>query len=167
MTNLTIRQAREGDIPVIESILLDTVNWLNEIEQPLWEPDWVTWDALAKSYRIEDFFIADSDGVSCGCVALVDHDPFFWPDIEKGASLFIHKLAVTKAAKGSGAADALMEYAAALCKEKRIPAIRLDCHQHRPKLRAFYEKHGFVCVDERTLGKDKTFFTAFYMREID
>ena len=33
MSVVTIKQATEAEIPVIEGILLDTVNWLNETEQ--------------------------------------------------------------------------------------------------------------------------------------
>ena len=112
MTNneIIIKQATESDIPVPEEVLLNTVNWLNEMEQPLWNANEVTWDELSKNYRISDFYIAYADGKPSGCLALVDHDPFFWPDVKKGESLFIHKLAVTEAARKAGVADALIEF---------------------------------------------------------
>ena len=52
MSSITIKQAQKNDIPVLESILLDTVNWLNEMEQPMWEANEVKWDALSKNYII-------------------------------------------------------------------------------------------------------------------
>lgn len=110
MSEIRIKQAKTEDIPIIENILLDTVNWLNEMKQPLWGAGEVSWDALSKSYHIGDFFIAYSDGKPSGCMALVDYDPFFWPDVKKGESLFIHKLAVTKTARKSGVADALINF---------------------------------------------------------
>jgi hypothetical protein len=51
MSNIEIKQATTADIPVIENILLDTVNWLNEMNQPLWRAD---------------FYIAFADGTLCG-----------------------------------------------------------------------------------------------------
>ena len=42
MSNITIKQAQDSDISILENILLDTVNWLNEIEQPLWNAKDVT-----------------------------------------------------------------------------------------------------------------------------
>jgi HEPN domain-containing protein/N-acetylglutamate synthase-like GNAT family acetyltransferase len=164
VTNITIKQACEADIPVIENILLDTVKWLNEMNRPLWRAEDMVWDILAKEYRIEEFYIAYLDGIPSGCVALIDYDPFFWPDIKKGDALFFHKLAVTKAAKGSGAADAMMNYIKALCTQKQISSIRLDCHQHRPKLREFYERHGFVCIGEKRIAEK--FDVAFYIWEV-
>jgi SAM-dependent methyltransferase/GNAT superfamily N-acetyltransferase len=161
MSEITIKQAKTEDIPIIENILLDTVNWLNEMEQPLWGAGEVSWDALSKNYQIGDFYIAYSDRKPSGCMALVDYDPFFWPDVKKGESLFIHKFAVTKTARKSGVADALMDFFKKQGVERRVKTLRLDTHALRPKLRAFYERHGFVFVKVKVLKGDR--HTAFYI----
>ncbi|MCL2079758.1 MAG: GNAT family N-acetyltransferase [Oscillospiraceae bacterium] len=160
MSNITIKQATEADIPVIEGILLDTVNWLNEMGQPLWGAHEVTWDVLSKNYKIGDFHIAYTDGNPAGCMALVDYDPFFWPDAKRGESLFVHKLAVTKATRKSGVADALMDFFKEQGAERGAKMLRLDTHALRPRLRAFYERHGFIFVEVKVFEGDK--HTAFY-----
>ena len=161
MNNITIRQAQESDIPVLESILLDTVSWLNEMGQPLWGANEVKWDALTKNYQIGDFYIAYVNGVPSGCMALVDYDPFFWPDVKKGEALFIHKLAVTKTARKSGAADALMGFFKEQGAKRGVKTLRLDTHALRPKLRAFYERHRFVFIEVKVFKGDR--HTAFYI----
>ena len=160
MNNITIKQTTEAEIPVIEGILLDTVIWLNEMNQPLWGENEVTWDALSKNYKIDDFYIAYANGNPAGCMALVDHDPFFWPDVKRGESLFIHKLAVTRAARKSGVADALMETFKEQGAMRGAKTLRLDTHALRPKLRAFYERHGFVFIEVKIFKGDR--HTAFY-----
>jgi hypothetical protein len=45
---ITIKKASEADIPLLENILLDTINWLNEMGQPLWGANEVKWAALSK-----------------------------------------------------------------------------------------------------------------------
>jgi SAM-dependent methyltransferase/GNAT superfamily N-acetyltransferase len=161
MTDITIKQAQENDISVLESILLDTVNWLNEMDQPLWGTDEIKWNALSKNYKIGDFYIAYADGLPSGCIALVDYDPFFWPDVQKGESLFIHKLAVTKAARKSGVSDALMDFFKEQGVVRRVKTLRLDTHALRPKLRNFYERHGFIFVEVKVFKGDR--HTAFYI----
>jgi len=161
MKKIVIKQVTQSDIPTLESILLDTVNWLNEMEQPLWGADEVKWDELSKNYQIGNFYIAYADDEPSGCMALVDYDPFFWPDIEKGASLFMHKLAVTKAARKSGIADALMDFFKKQGAERGVKTLRLDTHALRPRLRAFYERHGFVFVEVKVFKGDR--HTAFYV----
>ena len=129
--------------------------------QPLWRAEEAKLEKLGKAYPIEDFYIAFLNGKAAGCFVLLDYDPFFWPDIKKGKALFIHKLAVTKAAKKQGVGDALINFAKDEGKRRKVSSIRLDCEQYRDKLRAFYERHGFVCVGEKTF-KEK-WHTAFYV----
>jgi len=158
---ISIRRATQEDIPIIEAILLDAVTWLRQIDQPLWGETEVRWPRLERNYTIPDFHIATLDGAPAGCMALTDHDPWIWTEVAKGESLFIHKLAVVRSAAGQGVADALIEYAKQSCRERGIPALRLDCAQDREKLRAVYERNGFACVDERVIFEK--YFTAFYV----
>jgi len=166
MADIQVRQAKTEDIPIIESILFDTVSWLNAMAQPLWKAEDVVWAALSKAHIIDDFYLAFIGGIPAGCMAVLDIDPFFWPDVAKGDSLFIHKLAVTKNARKTGAADALIGYAKELGRQREVSSIRLDCHGLRTKLRAFYEKHGFVCVEDKVC-KDTynvpEYYAAFYI----
>ena len=160
MGEIVIRQAREGDVFDIERVMLDAVRWLIELGQPLWGEDEVRWDSLSKKHAAGDFHIAYMDGEPSGCLAIIDYDPFFWPDIRKGESLFIHKFAVTKAARKTGVSDALINYSKKLCAVLHIKTLRLDTDAQRPKTRAFYERHGFELAGLRSVGD---FHQAFYV----
>ena len=163
MNNITIKQASEADLPILESILLDTVNWLNEMDQPLWGIEDVKWSVLSKKHQIGDFYIAYADDVPSGCMAIIDYDPFFWPDVKKGESLIMHKLAVTKAARKTGVSNALVDFFKEQGKKHGIKVIRLDTHAWRPKTRAFYERHGFVSVGVKVCESDPRKDTALYI----
>ena len=93
-------------------------------------------------------------------MAVVDYDPLFWPDVKEGESLFVHKLAVTKAARKTGVADTLMDFFKKQGAERGVKTLRLDTHALRPKLRAFYERHGFVFNMVKVFKGDR--HTAFY-----
>jgi len=162
---ITIRQASIDDIPVIEDILLDAANWLESTGKSLWTKEQVSWQGLSRYYTAENFYIAYLDGEAAGCMVLVDYDPAFWADIQKGESLFIHKLAVKRLGAGKGVSNFLIHFAKKECKKRNIKYIRLDCHQFRDKVRKFYENEGFICVDERCLwGK---YYTAFYECKVE
>jgi SAM-dependent methyltransferase/GNAT superfamily N-acetyltransferase len=128
--------------------------------QPLWKIEDVKWPALSKSFQIDDFYVAYKDGIPSGCMALIDYDPFFWPDVKKGESLFIHKLAVTKAARKSGVSEALLGFSKEQGAQRGIKVIRLDTDAQRPKTRAFYERNGFVFISKKEMG---SFHVAFYV----
>lgn len=161
---IDVIRAMEHHVPIIEAILLDAVHWLDGIGKPLWRKEQVKWERLSKDFKPSDFCIALMYGVPVGCMALVDYDPFFWPEIEKGASLFIHKLAVKRVAAGKDVSTALIDYAKEKCIRRGISALRLDCNALIPKLRAVYERNGFVCADERVLNG--IWHTAFYVCHI-
>ncbi|MCL2060297.1 MAG: GNAT family N-acetyltransferase [Oscillospiraceae bacterium] len=161
MTNIIIKQAQENDIPVIENIMFDVVDFLDSIGQSLWQREWVTWQGLSKNFQINDFYIAYIDNNPVGCMALIDNDPAFWADIEKGKSLFIHKLAVKRCGAKMGVSEALINFAKTQAIRLNINEVRLDTHQFREKVRAIYDRLGFICVEEKCLfGK---YHTAFYV----
>lgn len=144
-----IRQANKKDIPVIEEILLDAVMWMHkEGFDNLWNESNTKWNELSKNYKIEDFYISYDKEIPTACMALTEYDATYWPNVPKGKSLYIHKLAVKRAYAGKSSSRELFNFAKNLAYKYQIPAIRLDCNQQRQKLRELYEKNGFVCVDE-------------------
>ena len=167
INNITIKQAKESDIPVIEEILLDVVNWLDGENKSLWSKERVSWNGLSKEFLIENFYIAYIGDNPAGCMAIVDYDPIIWTDIKKGESLFVHKLAVKRFAAGQGISTAMLEYAVNKCREKNINILRLDTDANRAKLKKLYEDFGFVCVDEKKIYVvEKTFDIAYYVYDI-
>jgi adenylate kinase family enzyme/GNAT superfamily N-acetyltransferase len=161
MADIIIKQAQENDIPIIEEIMIDVVNFLDSIGQPQWERQNVSWQGLSRYFKVDDFYIASIDNNPVGCFALIDYDPTFWPDIAKGTSLFIHKLAVKRCASKQGISKALINFAKTQAVKLGINEVRLDTHQFRDKVRAIYEHEGFICVGEKCLYEK--YHTAFYV----
>ena len=77
---------------------------------------------------------------------LEPEDPHFWPDRPAGEAGYVHKLAVRRAYAGWAFPAALMNHAAALIQGRDRRFLRLDCD---PPLAGFYQRLGFVLVDER------------------
>ncbi len=70
-----IKQAERKDIPFIEDILLDAVNWLRSIGmENKWTKTNVLWENLSKEYKITDFYIAYDGQQPAACMALTDSD---------------------------------------------------------------------------------------------
>ena len=160
MNRLTYKQATEVDIPVIEEILFDVTDYYEKIGDPQWRKYDVTWPGLAVYFQIEDFCIAYLDGVPMGCMVILDKDNYFWPEIPKGASLYIHKLAVKRAYAGRGFALEMIDYVKSLSMERGCGEVRLDCRSYKDKLRRLYESAGFALVKEAVVGD---YSAAFYL----
>ena len=166
---IRIKQAEEKDIPVLEEIYLEVVEWLTKINKPMWGKEKVSWkNGLSKEFSTEDFYIAYIDNTPAGCVALQDFAPFYWYEpVEKGEALFLRRLAVRRFAAGQGISKILMQYAADKCREKNIKALRLDTGTNREKLNKIYQDFGFICekIETRNIG-GKEFHISYYVYDI-
>lgn len=160
MHRLTYKQATEADIPLVEDILFDVTDYFEKIGDPQWRKYDVTWPGLAVYFRIEDFTVAYLGDTPIGCMVILDKDDYFWPEIPKGASLYIHKLAVKRAFAGQGFAREMIDHVKSLSIERGIGAVRLDCRSYKHKLRRLYEDAGFVPVKEAVIGD---YSAAFYL----
>jgi len=162
---ITIKQAEEKDIPVLEEIYLDVINWLDSTNKSMWGKDRVSWEGLSKEFAIEDFYIAYINNNPAGCMALQDFAPFFWFEpVKKGESLFLRRLAVKRFASGKNFSRYLFEYAVNKCREKNIKFLRLDTDSNREKLNKIYRDFGFVCekLEPRNLG-GKEYHISYYV----
>jgi putative hydrolase of HD superfamily len=150
------------DISIAIGIIYDAAAWLSEKGETLWLPDEITPEEIKKRYAENDFAIAYVDKKPVGCVALVDHMPFYWPSVPAEKSLFLHKLSVIKGFHGHGIGDALMNYAQQKAKKRGYEALRLDC-DIRPKLCAYYEKHGYIKEGEKVFANG-IYHIALYVK---
>ena len=160
---ITIKQAGEKDIPVIEEILLEGLNNFG-----MWSKARISREGLLKEYLPEEFYIAYINDTPAGCMALQDCAPFFWFEpVEKGESLFLRKLSVRRFASGRNFSRNLLEYAVNKCREKNIKTLRLDCDANIEKLKNIYKSFGFILEKQETKkigGKD--YHISFYVYDI-
>lgn len=160
-----VKNASENDILIIENILSDVDSWMDSKNFLHWGEENIQWAMLSQNYCIDDFFIAYEEYIPVACMALIDFDPIFWPNIPKGESLFLHKLAVKRDFAGKGYSKELIDFAKETARLRRIPTIRLDCFQHNIKVRHIYEKQGFKLLEEKTVFGE--FGTAFYVCNVN
>lgn len=152
---IVIRQATMKDVSYIEEVLLDAVHRLRDKKIPnLWDETNTLWSNLSKQYDISQFYVGFHNEEVVGIMALTDQDLTYWPDIPKGKSIYLHKLAVKQNYSRRGVAKSFIEYAKNYAKDRGCDTIRLDCNKNQPKLRSVYEKQGFKCVKELIIKND-------------
>ena len=155
-----------GEVPESISIMREAANWLIDTGRPMWGLDELTSERIKNPP--EEFFVLRYESESAATLTLSFEDSFFWPEIPFGNSGFIHKLAVRRRFAGCGAAKALIEHCAEICKTKNIHTLRLDCDPHRKGLCDFYEKCGFILRNIKTIHTkllgdiDVAFYELFF-----
>lgn len=157
---LTIRKAVKSDIPVIEKMYFKRVVYNDAHDIHQWNLEDVSWDAFSVLYTIDDYYVGIYKGqIVCG-LFIVDIDELYWPQAKKGESLYLHKICVDPAFSGLGFADDLIQFFIEKGKNEGYSHVSLDVRAHKEKLRAMYERNGFVLHSIRTFFPE--YETALY-----
>jgi GNAT superfamily N-acetyltransferase len=145
----TIRQATGRDSGTVAEILSEAARWLDQSGISMWRADELLPAHVSADVDAGLFFIAECDGAPAGVVKFQLTDMLFWPDVLQGQSAFVHRLAVRRQFAGGGISSALLRWAVERARSLGRAYLRLDCEASRPRLRAIYERFGFVHHSDR------------------
>ncbi|HZV36283.1 MAG TPA: GNAT family N-acetyltransferase [Verrucomicrobiae bacterium] len=149
---ISIRQATTQENPVVCEILLEAARWLEQSGTPMWRDDELLPARIAADVETNSFFVAECDDEIAGVVKIQLEDGLFWPDVPKSESLFVHRLAVRRRFAGGEVSFALLAWAVERARSLGKQYLRLDCEASRTKVRAVYERFGFVHHSDRQVG---------------
>jgi GNAT superfamily N-acetyltransferase len=156
---MRIRQASRQDLAPVAEILSEAAEWLKRSGMAMWRDDELTRERIASDIDAGMFFVAERDGQQAGVVKFQLEDAQFWPDVPVGESAFVHRLAVRRRFAGGQVSCALLTWAIERAGSLGKRYLRLDCEASRTKLRALYERLGFVHHSDRQVGP---YFVARY-----
>ena len=136
---IEFQAAAPGQIDDVLSVLNEAADWLRARGIGQWperfDPAWVD-GAIDRG----ETWLVRVDGALSGTVTLDLADPI-WSDVG-GTAVYVHRMAVRRAAAGLGAV--ILAWAADAARQRGGQALRLDCVAFNPRLRAYYEAAGFV-----------------------
>jgi GNAT superfamily N-acetyltransferase len=118
----------------------------------MWRDEELVSSRIAAEVDAGLFFIAECNGEAAGVVKFQLEDRQFWPDVPENESAFVHRLAVRRRFAGGEISSALLSWAVERTHSLHRNYLRLDCEASRPKLRAVYERFGFVHHSDRQVG---------------
>lgn len=95
-----------------------------------------------------------TDAGLAGIFSVAYEDAAIWGPLERGAHIYLHRIARAPGVKSGGIVDAVLAWADARCARLDREGLRLDTWVSNAALIAFYERRGFRLVGERTLGAD-------------
>jgi GNAT superfamily N-acetyltransferase len=153
-TDVEIWRATSGDAETSAAIIEEVAAWGASEGFPSWIPGSFTGRESVGMSRLRGDIAAGSlylvwRGASAvATFSLLERDPIFWPHAGDEA-LYLHRFAVRRAAAGSG------RHVVAWClqeaRRRGRSFVRLDCLAENPGIRRYYERFGFVAVDETVI----------------
>ena len=94
------------------------------------------------------------DDAIVGVFSVAYEDPAIWGPYERGAHLYLHRIARAAQYPGRGLMDAILAWAGHQCTVLGRDGLRVDTWASNTTLIAFYQRRGFRLVGERRLGAD-------------
>jgi len=133
-------------------LFLECVWRMEQSSIAMWRDDELVSSRIGADVGAGLFFIAECDGEAAGVMKFQLEDGQFWPDVPQSESAFVHRLAVKRRFAGGGISSALLSWAVERARSLHRDYLRLDCEASRPKLRAVYERFGFIHHSDRQVG---------------
>lgn len=99
------------------------------------------------------FRVLDGD-VLAGVFTVAYEDPIIWGDRERGAHIYLHRIARAARYPGRGLLDKVLAWARDECRSLGREGLRIDTWASNGALIAYYESKGFTLVGHRRTPAD-------------
>ncbi|MEU5576153.1 GNAT family N-acetyltransferase [Streptomyces huasconensis] len=143
MSELRIRPAGSGELDRVEGLWLEASRWLASkgIDQWQYPP---RRRRMAEAVRAGDCHLAFRDGRLVGTVTVQRQaDLEWWADDDPESALYVHDLAVSRAAAGQSVGAQLLDWAGRLAARSEKPWLRLEAWKTNSVLHRYYLNQGF------------------------
>jgi GNAT superfamily N-acetyltransferase len=110
--------------------------------------------AILGEIGAHQLFRAVIDNTIGGVFSLAYEDPAIWGPHERGAHLYLHRIARAAQYPGRGLMDVILAWAEQQCRLLGRAGLRMDTWANNTPLIGFYLRRGFHLVEERRLGAD-------------
>ena len=111
------------------------------------------------------FRIVDGDTLA-GVFSIAVADPAIWREMERGAHVYLHRIARAAGWSGRGLTEAVLAWAESRCREMGREGLRLDTWADNPAIIAHYERLGFTLVGRVRMEADPRLAAHYHGLEL-
>lgn len=154
---LTIREATLAELDVVTEILTEASEWLASRGLDQWQfPP--RRDRVESSILAGECFVAELEGQVVATITVDDHaDAEFWlPEDSPETALYVHRLAIRRAAAGRELGTTMLEWACARAYQAGKAWLRLDAWRSNAGLLDYYRARGWDHVRTVELSHRKS-----------
>ncbi len=145
---LVFRSASIHEIDLAVAILTEAAEWSVSVGNlHSWPRPFPSEIPRRSAARGELFLVESPANGIVATITLQWEDPLFWGDQPPVAG-YVHRLAVRRALTGKGLGTQVLDWAGERVRQAGRKYLRLDCAADNPRLKAYYEAHGFRFISE-------------------
>jgi len=141
-----IAHADPSEAGAAVEILREVSQWLHDLGKPLWPLDAFDVDAYREAAAAKQLILGYDISGPVAAMLLQQNDDVYWPQAKPGEALYVHKVAVRRAAAGQRWSARLIAWARTEARLHGAQFLRLDTANRRALL-SLYQNLGFRIVD--------------------
>ncbi len=146
---LVIALADPDDLEALLAIDASAYGWRAAQGYAVSAPPRPLRELFSEAIARDEMYLARRDGVPAGKIVLQWSDDL-WRDLP-GEACYVHGLATHRTFAGQEIGRTLLRWADGRAAAQGKLLLRLDCDATNPKLRAYYERVGFIRAGDVTL----------------
>lgn len=128
-------------------------------------PQFADASLLAEVRTRQLFLVLDGEALA-GTFAIAYEDRAVWGDRERGAHVYLHRIARSPSGPARELLPAVVDWACAHGWELHREGIRMDTAARSSRLVAYYEQAGFVVVGRQVIGPDPALPAHYHGTEV-
>lgn len=159
-----IAPARLADLPAIRDAY-ENGRAMQRAQQSVVWPEFSD-AAIVREIETDSLFCVLDGATMAGVFSMIDEDSLLWGDAERGAHLYLHRIARASTYRGRGLVDAILAWAHQQCSARGLEGLRMDTWASNDALIAYYSARGFRLVGTRRLDADRRLATHYHGIEL-
>jgi hypothetical protein len=122
--------------------------------------------SLMAEMRSRRLFRVMEDDAMVGTFVIAYEDAAVWGDRDRGAHVYLHRIARSPSSTSRGLLQSVIDWACAHSGELQREGVRMDTAAASSQLVDYYERAGFVIVGRHLIGPDPTLPAHYHGTEV-
>lgn len=149
---MRVEPAASADLPAARAAYAHGRRLQREQGSTVW-PEFADAAILAEIDDGRLMRVLDGDATA-GVFSVAWEDPAIWGELERGAHVYLHRIARAPTWGGRGLIEAVLAWADAACRARGGEGLRMDTWAGNDALVAYYRRLGFDLVGRRRIAPD-------------
>ena len=161
---MNIEPASISDLSCIQEVYAEGRRRQQKRGTLIW-PEFSDASLIADVRERKLFRVMDNDAM-VGTFTIAYEDQAVWGERERGAHVYLHRIARSPSGTSRGLLRSVVDWACAHSRELQREGIRMDTAAASRQLIAYYEQAGFVVVGRYVIGPDPILPTHYHGTEV-
>lgn len=145
---IEVRNTEMSDLAQIFKLFEHSINYQEKKGYPVWRN--YDRNAIIKDIEDKNQYKIVIDSQTAIVFSVRYSDKVIWRDLDKGNSIYLHRIVVNPAFKGQKLFGTILEWVTEHSKQKGLSSIRMDTWAANPTIINYYKGFGFDFIENYT-----------------